>query len=171
MGLVSSVCPLGLRSSLCPGVGFLASFGSFPCLFLVRVGLVRFRVPSCALGARRSSVAFGLLFPSWFFPWSFSFVEWHGTFRHQPCGFRVSACRRLYSRLSPSPLRASSRAFFALRSPSGFGSRSLVLPPALASAMPRIFTIPLLCSAFLDVYMCSYEYPFAVPPGCINTLG
>ena len=69
---------------------------------------------------------------------SSSSVEWHGTFRHQPCGFRVSACRRLYSRLSPFPLCASPLALSALRSPSGFGSRSLVLPPALASAMPRI---------------------------------
>ena len=62
---------------------------------------------------------------------SSSSVEWHGTFRHQPCGFRVSACRRLYSRLGPSPLCASPRILSALCSPSGFGSRSLVLPPAL----------------------------------------
>ena len=165
-GLGSLRCPLGLGSAVEPlrgvsGVRWPPA-GSVSCG--VRLG------PSSRVFGRLvcSPLALGGLAA---LASSSSSVEWLGTFRHQPCDFLVSVCRRLYSRFSPSPLRASSRAFFALRSPSGSGSRSLVLPPALACAMPRILNISPFCSAFLAVYMCISKYHFAVPPGCIDVLG
>ena len=122
-GLGSWLCPLGLGSVVAPLCGVSGvrwpSVGSVPCG--VRLG------PSSRVLGRLGCSPFALGGLA-VLAFSSSSVEWRGTFRHQPCGFRVFACRRLYSRLSPSPLCASPRALSALRSPSGFGSRSKSYP-------------------------------------------